>query len=67
MTTSNICALREIDVHVLYPSDRQDCVRVIAETRADAISQVQHLLPNAAVNCLFMALFTDGPTNLATA
>jgi hypothetical protein len=66
MTTPTIGLLHEIDVHVLYPNDRQDCTRVIAETRAEAVQLAQHEL-NCPDGCMFMALFANGTTNLASA
>lgn len=66
MTTPAIGLLHEIDVHVLYPNDRQDCTRVIAETREEAVQMAQHEL-NCPPGCMFLPLFTNGQTNLASA
>jgi hypothetical protein len=66
MTASNIGLLHEIDVHVLYPSQRCDCVRVIAETRAEAVEAAKLEL-EVFEGCMFLPLFVHGPTNLATA
>lgn len=64
----NVGLLHEIDVHFLFPSERQDVVRVIAETRAEAVELAQLELPYPCPpGTLVLPLFTNGPTNLATA
>lgn len=61
----NAPALREIDVHVLNSDSSQYCMRVLAETRAEAIEQARSLLPNTA-DSLWLALFVGQPTNLSS-
>lgn len=61
----NAPALREIDVHVLNRDASQYCLRVLAETRTEAIEQARALLPNAA-DSLWLPLFVGQPTNLSS-
>lgn len=57
---------REIDVSVLNADGSQHRVRVLAETRAEAIEQAKSLIPNAA-DSLWLPLFVGQPTDLSAA
>lgn len=56
--------LKEIEVHVLNPDDSQYSVRVLAETRAEAVEEAKRLLPNTA-DSLFLPLFVGQRTDLS--